>query len=79
MKPKNENFDKEKFNALFKDEKLSANQQLIKYGYVSGWLQGLFADKSVYEKYQTNGKNFQDAYMEILERDFKKFQEQAGF
>lgn len=77
MKP--ENFDEKKFQKLFKDDKLSPEQQLIKYGYISGWLSGLFADKAVYEKYKKSGKNFQDAYMEILEDDFKKFREKAGF
>jgi hypothetical protein len=77
MKP--ENFDEKKFQKLFKDDKLSPEQQLIKYGYISGWLSGLFADKTVYENYKKGGKNFQDAYMEILEDDFKKFREKAGF
>lgn len=77
MKP---DFDKEKFEKLFKDEKLSAEAQLIKYGYISGWLQGLFADKRVYEEYKAGeDKTFQDAYMKILEEDYKKFQKQAGF
>lgn len=79
MKPSEINFDKEKFQKLFKDEKLSPEQQLIKYGYISGWLSGLFADKAVYENYKGGEKNFQDAYMEILENDFKKFQEKVGF
>lgn len=77
MKP--ENFDEEKFQKLFKDEKLSPEQQLIKYGYISGWLKGLFANKEVFDKYKANGKNFQDAYMEILERDFKNFQKEVKF
>lgn len=73
------NFDEKKFQKLFKDDSLSPEQQLIKYGYVSGWLQGLFADKDVLEKYKANGKNFQDAYMEILEKDFKNFQKKVKF
>lgn len=79
MKPDDFEFDKKKFQKLFNDEKLSPEQQLIKYGYISGWLNGLFADRAVYEKYKTDGKNFQDAYTEILEADFKKFREKAGF
>lgn len=79
MKPSDFNFDEKKFQALFNDEKLSDEQRLIKYGFVSGWLKGLFADKAVYEKYSGNGKKFQDAYMEILENDFKKFREEVGF
>ena len=71
------NFDKKKFQKLFNDKKLSPEQRLIKYGFISGWLKGLFADKTVFEKYKSNGKNFQDAYMEILENDFKKFQEEV--
>lgn len=79
MKPEKIDFDKEAFEKLFKDEKLSPEQQLIKYGYVSGWLQGLFADRRVYDKYKTNGKKFQNAYMEILEEDFKNFQKNVKF
>lgn len=79
MKSDDFEFDKKKFQKLFNDEKLSPEQQLIKYGYVSGWLNGLFADRTVYEKYKTEGKNFQDAYTEILEADFKKFREKVGF
>lgn len=79
MKPTDFEFDEKKFQELFKDDKLTPEQQLIKYGYISGWLNGLFADKAVYDKYKVNGKNFQDAYTEILENDFKKFREKAGF
>lgn len=77
MKPTD--FDMKKFEKLFKDDTLTPEQQLIKYGFVSGWLKGLFADREVYENYKTNGKNFQDAYMEILEQDFKNFQKEVKF
>ena len=79
MKPSDIKFDEKKFQALFTDEKLSPEQQLIKYGFVSGWLKGLFADREVFDKYKANGKNFQDAYMEILEQEFKNFQKEVKF
>lgn len=77
MKQNNVEFDEKKFQSLFTDEKLSPEQQLIKYGFVSGWLKGLFADKQVFEEYKANGKKFQDAYMEILKQDFEQFRQEV--
>lgn len=73
------NFDEGKVKALFTDEKLSPNEKLIKYGFVSGWLLGLFANPKVYEKFKAEGggKNFQDVYLSILEKDYAEFKEKT--
>lgn len=78
MKPEDVKFDVKKFQKLFDDEKLSEEAKLIKYGYISGWLQGVFANDRILKTFK-NTKNFQEACEKVLGEDFKNFREQIKF